>query len=299
MVAMLTSTRRTPDIGDQALNNQYTQTPRPAGGQWDYTYDANGNLLIKAQHSVADYNGDYTHNFFDMSQFMIDYGNGDPDADYNGDGQLNYADVSAFSAAYGPLDGTSLEHWHYGYDFRNQLVEISHRQGTSTLAETFNIYDALARRVKESIDLNADSTPDAAKQLVYGGVSSWEVLEQIDLLNDETMFTHVFGIGIDDEVSYRIEDVQTPEDYWAHRDDLGEGAPVGRCRSDRWTASAPAPRPHDQGKAVRCARAPSGACRTPGRDEGRSKRASSGPRAGLHRDPRPPDLPAGSCCGRH
>ncbi len=207
--------------GDQALNNQYTQTPRPAGGEWDYTYDANGNLLIKAQHSVADYNGDYTHNFFDMSQFMIDYGNGDPDADYNGDGQLNYADVSAFSAAYGPLDGTSLEHWHYGYDFRNQLVEISHRQGTSTLAETFNIYDALARRVKESIDLNADSTPDAAKQLVYGGVSSWEVLEQIDLLNDETMFTHVFGIGIDDEVSYRIEDVQTPEDYWSHRDDLG------------------------------------------------------------------------------
>ncbi|MAO24286.1 MAG: hypothetical protein CMJ25_26340 [Phycisphaerae bacterium] len=201
--------------GVQADNNQYSKTPRIAGGEWDYIYDANGNMVLRVQSSPADYNGDYTHNFYDLSAFMSAYNNGDSEADYNGDGQVNYSDVSAFTAAYGPLDGTDLEHWHYSYDFRNQLIEVTHGTGNVTPVGMTNTYDALARRVLED-------TNGSTRQLVYGGVSHWEVLEQIDLSQtpEVVLTTHVYGLGIDDEVSYRIEDLATHEDMWSHRDDL-------------------------------------------------------------------------------
>ncbi len=91
---------------------------------------------------------------------------------------------------------------------------------------TTNTYDSLARRVIESEDLGGDGQIDAVLQYVYGCASLWEVIERIQLAagtqaNEQLLTTHVYGLGIDDEVSYRIEDVASPEDVWTHRDDLG------------------------------------------------------------------------------
>lgn len=201
--------------GNHAANNQYSLTPREAGGEWSYVYDENGNMILKAQNSAVDYNGDYTVNFFDVSVFNTAYANGDMSADYNGDGVLNFFDVSAFLEDFNPANGTDLEHWSYTYDFRNQLVGISQGLGASVLSTTTNTYDPLARRVLESV-------AGVTKQMVYGGVSHWEVLEQIDLsgATEQVLTTHVYGLGIDDEVSYRLEDLAIPEDIWSHRDDL-------------------------------------------------------------------------------
>tara|TARA_A100000171_G_scaffold53042_1_gene75752 strand:+ start:2739 stop:8381 length:5643 start_codon:yes stop_codon:yes gene_type:complete len=201
--------------GVQADLNQYSLAPRDAGSEWAYFYDANGNLVERVQNSPVDYNGDYTVNGFDASAFNAAYNNGDPEADYNGDGQLNFFDVSAFLQDYQQDENTDLEHWHYSYDFRNQLVEVTSGFGTATPTGTINTYDALARRVLET-------SVGQTKQLVYGGVSHWEVLEQIDLSQspESLLTTHVYAIGIDDEVSYRIEDVPGGEDFWTHRDDL-------------------------------------------------------------------------------
>lgn len=202
--------------GTQADLNQYSLTPREAGSEWAYFYDANGNLVERVQNSPADYNGDYTVNGFDASAFNTAYNNGDPEADYNGDGQINFFDVSAFMQDYQQDENTDLEHWHYSYDFRNQLLEVTSGFGTATPTGTTNSYDALSRRVLETSIAHS-------KQLVYGGVSQWEVLQQIDLSQypESVLTTHVFGIGIDDEVAYWIEDLETPEMKWAHRDDLG------------------------------------------------------------------------------
>jgi len=201
--------------GVQADLNQYSLAPRDAGSEWAYFYDANGNLVERVQNSPADYNGDYTVNGFDASAFNTAYNNGDPEADYNGDGQINFFDVSAFLQDYQQDENTDLEHWHYSYDFRNQLVGVTSGFGTATPTGTTNTYDALARRVLET-------SVGQTKQLVYGGGSHWEVLEQIDLSQspESLLTTHVYAIGIDDEVSYRIEDVPGGEDFWTHRDDL-------------------------------------------------------------------------------
>ena len=199
--------------GDQYKLNQYSVTPRVDGSSWEYLYDANGNPILKAQSSPVDYNGDYSVNFFDISAFLTAYNSSDPAADYNGDGQVNYFDVSAFTDDYGPAENTDLEHWHYTYDFRNQLIEVSSAFGNVTPTGTTSTYDAMARRVLET-------TIDQTKQMVYGGVSLWEVLEQIDLsqASEQLLTTHVYGIGIDDEVSYWIEDLELQEFVWAHRD---------------------------------------------------------------------------------
>lgn len=201
--------------GDQAELNQYSLAPRVAGDNWAYFYDANGNMTLRVQDSPVDYNGDYTHNNFDISAFQVAYSNGDPEADHNGDGQINSEDVTAFLADYNAWSNVDLEHWHYTYDFRNQLVEVASGFGAATPTGTINTYDALARRVLEQ-------SGTEIKQMVYGGVSHWELFEQIDLSQspDVVLTTHVYGLGIDDEVSYRIEDLATPEDIWAHRDDL-------------------------------------------------------------------------------
>ncbi|MFK7760337.1 MAG: GC-type dockerin domain-anchored protein [Phycisphaerales bacterium] len=46
--------------------------------------------------SSGDYNGDGNRNFLDVSEFLSDFGAGDPNADINGDCSFNFLDVSQF-----------------------------------------------------------------------------------------------------------------------------------------------------------------------------------------------------------
>jgi len=207
--------------GDHVKNNQYTITPRSEGGEWMNVYDKNGNISEKYQLTIADFNGDHTVNFFDVSAFLAAYQVQDPSTDLNNDGVWNFFDVSAFTGANSALDGTTLEQWYYTYDFRNQLIEAKQVFGTNeVISKTTNTYDAAARRVIESLDLDDDGVADAARHLIYGCASQWEVLEQIDIATDTTILTHVYGLGIDDEVSYQFEDQSVLKDIWTHRDDL-------------------------------------------------------------------------------
>ena len=201
--------------GNQALNNQYTFTPREGGGSWTYLYDENGNMVLKAEYNVADFTGNYVLDFFDLSAFTTAHGNQDASADLNDDGIWDFFDVSIFLGVY--VNGATLDNVHYSYDFRNQLVGIEFKNGSTVSYTVTNTYDPMARRVVEEITegVNVES-----KQLIYGGESLWEVLEQIDLSTDDVLLTHVYGFGIDDEVSYRIENQTIPEDIWTHRDDL-------------------------------------------------------------------------------
>ncbi len=211
------------DVLDHVENNQYTFSPRGAGEQWVYTYDGNGNMVIKAQYNPADFTGDYILNFQDVSAFNAAYANEDPDADINNDGTWNFLDISAFLAAYGA--GDDIAHQHYTYDFRNQLIGIEYLLGADTTpsVKIENTYDPFARRLLESFIDN--ETPESkVMQFVYGCASLWEMIEQIQLADAEIpeklLTSHVYGLGIDDEVAYRIEDLVTPENYWSHRDDL-------------------------------------------------------------------------------
>ena len=80
--------------------------------------------------------------------------------------------------------------------------------------------DPLARRVLETIDIESDDNIEGSKQLVYAGASEWEIIEQIDLISDTLLMTHVFGLGIDDEIAYTIENASPdPLHRWTHRDD--------------------------------------------------------------------------------
>ncbi len=206
---------------DQAKNNQYTITPRAEGGEWMNIHDKNGNLIEKYQTTIADFNGDHAVNFFDVSAFLAAFNNEDSSADLNDDGMFDFFDVNQFMGANNELDGTALEQWYYTYDFRNQLIEAKQVFGVSdvTLVIT-NTYDPAARRVIESVDLDGDGIDDTARHLIYGCASLWEVIEQIDIATDATMMTHVYGLGIDDEVSYQYEEQSVPKDIWTHRDDL-------------------------------------------------------------------------------
>ena len=49
---------------------------------------------------VADMNGDGQLNFFDVSAFLMNFGDQDSSADFNGDGLFNFFDVSAFLSAF-------------------------------------------------------------------------------------------------------------------------------------------------------------------------------------------------------
>ncbi len=204
--------------GDQAKNNQYSITPREDGSEWVYHYDQNGNLVLMVVNEIADFNDDYTLNYFDTSDFLAAYGNQDSSADINGDGLFNQLDISAFLQAYSSHPTGLIENRHFTYDFRNQLTNIKHYDGpTTVIYEATNVYDPFARRVVETVD---DGSVTTDTQFVYGGASLWEVLERVDRTNGQSMATHVFGIGIDDEVGYRIEGT-TDIDIWTHRDDLG------------------------------------------------------------------------------
>ncbi|MDF1869627.1 MAG: GC-type dockerin domain-anchored protein [Phycisphaerales bacterium] len=49
----------------------------------------------------ADYNGDGSLNFLDVSEFLNLFASQDPAADFNGDGNFNFLDISAFLESYG------------------------------------------------------------------------------------------------------------------------------------------------------------------------------------------------------
>ena len=213
--------------GNQTLNNQYTFAPREGGGSWTYLYDENGNMVLKAEYNVADFTGNYVLDFFDLSAFTTAHGNQDASADLNDDGIWDFLDVSIFLGVY--VNGATLDNVHYSYDFRNQLVGIEFKNGITVSYTVTNTYDPMARRVVEKITegVNVES-----KQMVYGGESLWEVLEQIDSSTDDVLLTHVYGFGIDDEVSYRIENQTTPEDIWTHRDDLNSLTSISKDNGD-------------------------------------------------------------------
>ena len=207
--------------GDHALNNQYSVTPREDGSEWAYQYDANGNMILMALNVVADFTGDYSLDFFDISAFLEAFGNEDPAADFNGDGSFDFFDTQAFLLEFGAYPSGGFANRHYTYNFRNQLTSVEFRTGPTVVDYlVMNTYDPFARRVTETITDNMGM--DSSRQMVYGCDSLWEVIEQIDLDSGQTLTTHVFGLGIDDEVGYRVENASAPEkDIWTHRDDLG------------------------------------------------------------------------------
>jgi FG-GAP repeat/Dockerin type I domain len=48
----------------------------------------------------ADFNGDYSYNFLDISALINLINSGDPSADFNNDGSINFFDISAFLSAF-------------------------------------------------------------------------------------------------------------------------------------------------------------------------------------------------------
>jgi RHS repeat-associated protein len=218
------------ETGPQAQNNQYTRSPREAGGEWDYTYDENGNLITKAQYSSVDFTGDYSIGSDDLNLFLALYAAQDDAADLNSDGSWDFIDISLFQSQF--VDGAVLEHRHYTYDFRNQLVGVSIKLGPTEVSSTTNTYDSAARRVTETVDIAG--VTDTSRQFVYGCASLWEMIEQFDLLdvNMQTLTTHVYGLGIDDEINYQYWDQGVFKDIWAHRDDLNSLTSISDINGD-------------------------------------------------------------------
>lgn len=85
------------------------------------------------------------------------------------------------------------------------------------------------RRDVHAVAGDGNGVTDANQQMVHGCEALWETIEIIDLdgnpgamppIPHTLMSTHVFGIGIDDEVSYRRESMTGSSDLGSHRDDL-------------------------------------------------------------------------------
>lgn len=72
----------------------------PVGDPNVYSETAEVVLHVSAPACVADYNGDGVINFFDVSAFLVLFGDEDPAADLNADGMFNFFDVAAFLAFY-------------------------------------------------------------------------------------------------------------------------------------------------------------------------------------------------------
>lgn len=72
----------------------------PVGDPNVYSNPAQVVLRVTASDCVVDFNGDGMLNFFDVSAFIVAYGEDDPAADLNNDGELNFFDVSAFLVAF-------------------------------------------------------------------------------------------------------------------------------------------------------------------------------------------------------
>lgn len=198
-------------------NNQYTYSPREAGGKWVYSYDENGNMITRAVFNAANLNRDYELDNFDIAAFNVAYGNQDIEADLTGDGEVDFFDITAFLSAYG--QGGDIDNEQYSYNFQNQLIKIEYKTGPNTVTYSVtNTYDPFARRVLEISDGVGGLSK---KQMVYGSDSLWDVIEQIQLAtptsSEFSLSSHVFGLGIDNEVSYRIE--SSALDLWSHRDD--------------------------------------------------------------------------------
>ena len=137
---------------------------------------------------------------------------------------LNSGDASLFPAAF----AADINRFEYGYDFRNQLVSVVSYTSTTPDFETTNTHDPFARRVLETFTAlpQSSSSVSQTKQFVQGCAGLWETLEIIGLddaddpHDSETLHsTHVYGMGIDDEVAFTVEDVASPEDFFSHRDD--------------------------------------------------------------------------------
>ncbi|MCR9074531.1 MAG: Ig-like domain-containing protein [bacterium] len=97
----------TPDPGfegtdsfDYRLVAEVGDPDNPVGDPNVYSETAEVVLRVSAPACVADYNGDGVINFFDVSAFLVLFGDEDPAADLNADNMFNFFDVAAFLALY-------------------------------------------------------------------------------------------------------------------------------------------------------------------------------------------------------
>lgn len=97
----------TPDPGYEGVDSfnyrlvaEVGDPDNPVGDPNVYSDPAQVVLRVTAAACLADFNGDGMLNFFDVSEFIVAFGDDDLDADLNGDGMLNFFDVSAFLVAY-------------------------------------------------------------------------------------------------------------------------------------------------------------------------------------------------------
>ncbi len=220
---------------DHQSNNQYTHSPRAEADKWIYTYDANGNMIRKFQDSPANVNGDNSVDFFDVTQFMQWHQAEDPRGDFDGNGEFEYFDIQAFLAA-ADESGEHLEFRDLVYDAWNRLVGVQDGFGTVATTQAY-VYDAFGRRLGEYAEIDdGEAVIEADFQYVYGANALWEVIERIQLAIGEDpellLTSHVLSDRIDDEVGYRIENLQVPENYWSHRDDLGSLLSVSNANGD-------------------------------------------------------------------
>lgn len=72
----------------------------PVGDPDVYSSPAQVVLRVTPSACAVDFNGDGVLNFFDVSAFIVAYGEDDPAADLTNDGELNFFDVSAFLVAF-------------------------------------------------------------------------------------------------------------------------------------------------------------------------------------------------------
>ncbi|MEZ6164170.1 MAG: Ig-like domain-containing protein [Phycisphaerales bacterium] len=97
----------TPDPGFEGTDSfnyrlvaQVGDPDNPVGNPDVYSTPARVVLRVTAAACIADLNADGQLNFFDVSAFLVAYGDEDPLADLNNDGLFNFFDVSAFLVAY-------------------------------------------------------------------------------------------------------------------------------------------------------------------------------------------------------
>jgi len=78
-------TDQTPWVRNEAIRNAFLTESRI--------------FVVEGCTLAADFNGDGSLNFFDVSAFLSAFGDQDPAADFNGDGTFNFFDISAFLTA--------------------------------------------------------------------------------------------------------------------------------------------------------------------------------------------------------
>lgn len=88
------------DTFNYRLVAQVGDPDNPVGNPDVYSTPARVVLRVTAAACLADFNGDGVLNFFDVSEFIVAFGDDDPAADLNSDGLLNFFDVSAFLVSY-------------------------------------------------------------------------------------------------------------------------------------------------------------------------------------------------------